>query len=384
MRATREASATGKIRVMASIGSLGTGGSEKQLTEMLVRLPRHRFDPVLVTITETDRSRSHRNRLEHAGIPVRSLGVPTGAMPSRWLQLTSRYWRAMKETDPDIVYVWLDEAAAYVAPLCRLQRIPCLVARRNTIGSMTERRNGALGWGIRQMERSATLVTANSEAVKQSSIDRGHRADRIRLVPNGHEPTPPVPVPPSPPTVFGYVAQFRPEKGHARLIEALTRMPPGDWRVDLAGDGELRPSVEAQVQATGLAGRVRFVGEISDARAFWSERHVAMLVSDSEGLPNALLEAAFAGRAAIGTRTGGIPEVVGPGGILVPLDDREAIGRAMQYMIEHPRERARMGDAIWTHVAARYSMDRMLAAHLVAIEEAWRGGSTWTSNDGGA
>jgi glycosyltransferase involved in cell wall biosynthesis len=372
MRVTRAAQPGSRIRVMAAIGSLGTGGSEKQLTEMLVRLPRERFDPLVVTIAADADSAPHRARLEGAGIPVRSLGAPSGAMPSRWLWLARRYQRVLRETQPDVVYAWLDEAAAYLAPLCRVRGVPCVVARRNIIGSMTERRNVALGRGIRLAETAASLVTANSGAVAEASVTRGHRRERIRLVTNGHEELPPLPEPPTPPVVFGYLAQLRPEKGHRRLLGTLSRMHAGEWRVDLAGDGELRGELQSIVSANGLDDRVRFVGAVPDARAFWADCHVAVLLSDSEGLPNALLEAAFAGRPVIATRTGGIPEVVGDrGGILVPLDDWQSIATAMQRLTDDAALRAEMAAEAWNHVAATYSLERMLAGHVSALEEAY-------------
>jgi glycosyltransferase involved in cell wall biosynthesis len=357
---------------MAAIGSLGTGGSEKQLIELLTRIPRQRFDPVLVTLDGGEDSGQHRKQLQDASVPVISIPAPPRSSPASWLRLALRYLNVLGRLKPDLVYAWLDETAAYLAPICRAKGIPCLVARRNIIGSVTERRHAALGRGIRLAESSATLVTANSAAVAAACVRRGHDPGRIRLVCNGHEHVPILSSSSSAPTVFGYVAQFRPEKGHHRLIDALERMPPGPWRVDLAGDGALRSVIEARVIAARLDQRVKFVGEIADAREFWRERQVAILLSDSEGLPNALLEAAFAGRPVIATDTGGIPEVVGSaGGILVPLDAPEAVATAMCALLENPPRRSAMGRAIWDHVSASYSIEAMLAGHIQAIEEAY-------------
>jgi glycosyltransferase involved in cell wall biosynthesis len=140
--------------------------------------------------------------------------------------------------------------------------------------------------------------------------------------------------------------------------------------VDLAGDGPLRAEIEARVTRAHLGDRVKFAGEITDVREFWRDRHVAILLSDSEGFPNALLEAAFAGRPAIATRTGGTPEVVGDGGILVALDDPgAAASAAMTDLIDDPQGRERLGRAIWQHVADCYSIERMIQGHLEALEE---------------
>lgn len=358
------------IRVTFAIGTLGNGGSEKQLTELLVRLPRDRFLPVLVT-SAGEETTPHGRRLSSAGIqiiPVKQLQV--GHPVFRWAWRGCEYGEAVRRSKPDVVYAWLDEAAAFLAPICRAIGIPCVAARRNLIGSDLERRYPAVGSGIRWAERFATLVTANSTAVAASCAARGHDPARIRLTPNGHPDLPPLPMPDSAPIAFGYVANFRPEKGHHRLVDALELLPAGGWRLDIAGDGVIRPEIEQRVARSRMLGRVTFVGAINDAREFWRDRHVAMLLSDSEGMPNALLEAAFAGRAMIATDTGGTPEVVGDGGILVPLDDPRATVAAMQELIGSEQRRNLLGAEAWRHAAETFSLDKMVAAHSAAIAEA--------------
>lgn len=359
------------IRVTFAIGTLGNGGSEKQLTELLVRLPRDRFRPVLVT-GAGEETTSHGRRLRSAGIeiiPVKQLQV--GHPILRWAWRGCEYADSVRRSKPDVVYAWLDEAAAFLAPICRGIGIPCVAARRNLIGSDLERRYPVVGSAIRWAERFATLVTANSAAVAGSCVARGHDRSRIRLTPNGHLDLPPLPMPGPTPVAFGYVANFRPEKGHHRLIDALELLPAGGWRLDIAGDGVTRPEIQERVARAGMLERVTFLGAIDDAREFWRDRHVAMLLSDSEGMPNALLEAAFAGRAMIATDTGGTPEVVGDGGILVPLDDPRATVAAMQELIGDSQRRDRLGTESWRHAAETFSMDRMVTAHAAAITEAF-------------
>jgi glycosyltransferase involved in cell wall biosynthesis len=353
---------------MLAIGTLATGGSEKQLTELIVRLPRDRFDPVLLT-SVADRAAEHEARVRAAGIPIMGIEPSHGHPLRRWIALGGQYARAVRAARPDVVYAWLDETAAFVAPICRSLGIPCLVARRNLIGSNLERRYPVAGAAVRRAERLATLVTANSSAVAAECVARGHDRARVRIVPNGHEDVPPLPAPAAERVIFGYVAQFRREKGHHRLIDALELMPRGPWRVDLAGEGPLLPEIERRIAEARLGDHVRLVGRIRDIRAFWRDRHVAMLLSDSEGMPNALLESAFAGRPAIGTRTGGTPEVVRDGGILVSLNDPATTVAAMQSLMYDAARRERMAIAAWRHVAAAYSMSAMVEGHVAAIDE---------------
>jgi glycosyltransferase involved in cell wall biosynthesis len=146
-------------------------------------------------------------------------------------------------------------------------------------------------------------------------------------------------------------------------------MPRGAWRVDLAGAGPLAPEIQQRIAEARLGEHVKLVGRVRDVRDFWRDRHVAMLLSDSEGMPNALLESAFAGRPAIATRTGGSPEVVRDGGILVELNDPAATAAAMQSLMSDAARRERMAIAAWRHVAAAYSMSAMVEGHVAAIDE---------------
>ena len=355
-------------RLMLAIGSLGQGGSEKQLTEFVTRLPAGRFEPVLATHLAGAYA-NHEARIRASGIAIRPLHEGRGQALRRWMYTAREYGLAVRELRPDVVYAWLDETAVFLAPICRALRIPCLVARRNLVGSNMERRYPLLAKALHRAERQALIVTANSDAVAAQCVARGHRPGSIRTIHNGHEVLPALAAPTGAPVTFGYVARFRPEKGHRRLMDVLERMPRGDWRVDLAGDGPMRAEIEQRVASAGLDGHVRFLGAISDVRAFWRDRHAALLLSDTEGMPNALLEAGFAGRPAIGTDTGGIPEVVGDGGIIVPLQEPDQAVAALSALIADGDRRRRLGERAWQHVSARYAMQRMVDAHVAAIDE---------------
>lgn len=365
----RGAAQSSRIRLMLAIGSLGVGGSEKQLTELITRLPRDRFDPVLVTSWAPEAPSRHRDQILASGVPIISISGSSGHHTMRWIGPARRYAEAIGLIKPDLVYAWLDETAAFLAPICRWKQIPCLVARRNIDGASIERRHPLIGRGMRRAESLATLVTANSAAVAAACVARGHDLAHVRIVPNGHQELPRITSPPAPPVVFGYVAQLRQGKGHHRLIDVTRRLPRGPWRVDLAGEGPLRGEISDRIARAGLEKQVVLTGPIEGVRAFWRDRHVAMLLSDAEGMPNALLEAAFAGRPAIATRVGGTPEVVGSGGILVPVDDLDAAAAAMMALVDDARRRETMGDAIWRHVVDTYTISRMLQGHIDALEE---------------
>jgi len=119
----------------------------------------------------------------------------------------------------------------------------------------------------------------------------------------------------------------------------------------------MRQFLEEQIDRLGLRGRVHLVGYQSDMVQFWHEVDVAVISSDSEGLPMVLLEACASGVPCIATRVGGIPEVLGDGsGILVEPGSKEALAEAMEKMLdEKVRDEYRKRSK---EVAKKFSIDR--------------------------
>ena len=152
-----------------------------------------------------------------------------------------------------------------------------------------------------------------------------------------------------------HVARLVEMKGTAYLIRAfarLARLYP-DVELVIIGGGWLERRLRALVCSLGLDARVRFAGVLShDAVMRWTRR-AAMLVLPSvrtatgrtEGLGMVLLEAAATGVPAIGTRQGGIPEVIihGETGWLVPERDVERLAERMGQLLADTPMRRRMG-----------------------------------------
>ena len=147
-----------------------------------------------------------------------------------------------------------------------------------------------------------------------------------------------------------FVGRLVEKKGLAFLLEAL-RSVPGDWSLDVVGDGPLRPDLEAR--AAGLP--VRFLGQATKddlARAYAGcdlvvAPSVPAASGDQDGLPVALLEAMSAGCPVVASRIAGIDEAVvdGETGLLVPPGDAPALAAALIRLLGDPELRDRLGAA---------------------------------------
>ncbi len=111
----------------------------------------------------------------------------------------------------------------------------------------------------------------------------------------------------------------------------------------------------------GCEGAVRFAGACADAASLLPAFDVVCLSSDTEGVPNVLLEAAAWGLPAVATAVGGVPEAVRHGftGYLVPPGDGAALAGRVDQLLRAPDARAAMGAAARDHVASGFSVAAM-------------------------
>jgi colanic acid/amylovoran biosynthesis glycosyltransferase len=163
------------------------------------------------------------------------------------------------------------------------------------------------------------------------------------------------------------------QKGQLLLIEAAHRLAADgtDLELVLAGDGELRPNIEALIVRHKLQKTIRITGWISGDRV--REEILAaralVLPSFAEGLPVVLMEAMALRRPVISTYVAGIPELVVPGehGWLVPAGDVEALSRAVRVCLDAPAEvLRRMGEAAQQKVLTRHNAT-LQASQLTAL-----------------
>lgn len=130
------------------------------------------------------------------------------------------------------------------------------------------------------------------------------------------------------------VGRLVPWKGVDHLITALSRANVPDLRLIVAGDGDALPQLQAQAEALGMGGRVRFLGRVGrEQMPIWMKAaDYLALYSGYEGLSHTLLESLRVGTPVIASDKGGNPEVVhhGVNGLLVPYVDVDALTAALE------------------------------------------------------
>lgn len=161
------------------------------------------------------------------------------------------------------------------------------------------------------------------------------------------------------------VGNLYPVKGHLHLIEALALLPAGARaHVVIAGRGALAAELEARAASLGVRARLHLLGLRADIPNLLADADLFVHPSLAEGLPLALLEAMFAGRAIVASDVGEIGGALGGGaGVLVPAGDAPALAACMARLLDAPLEVRALGAAAARRAANAYGLDSMVARY---------------------
>jgi glycosyltransferase involved in cell wall biosynthesis len=166
--------------------------------------------------------------------------------------------------------------------------------------------------------------------------------------------------------IIAAISRLDPEKGHETLLEAmrrvLIRVP--EARLVIAGRAAVDPTgrhaaLRQRIQASGLGEAVRLVGFRRDIPELLAASDICVLPASAEACGRVLLEAMAMAKPAVGTASGGTPEIVKDGvtGILVPPADPVAMASALEILLQDPARACRMGAAGRERAVAHFSIE---------------------------
>jgi glycosyltransferase involved in cell wall biosynthesis len=346
-------------RLLLFTDSFVHGGTERQLVTALRHLDRARFD---VAVGCLKRRGPFLAEVEALGIPIVEFPIRSlfGVDTARWFL---RLVRFLRENKVDILHAFDYYTDIFAVPAARWAGVRVVMASR---------RNLAHGRGLierlalRAACQCAHAVVANSSAAAHSNTGLFRRADeRVVVIPNAIE-LPPAGLPsrraeltwPGDAIIVGVVAALRPEKGHRTFLRAAALAARGNARLRflLIGDGAERATLQSLAADLGIAERVHFAGDQTDVPNWIAAMDIAVLPSDFESLPNAVLEAMAAGKPVVATRVGGTPDVVAEGrtGHLVDVGDAAAMAQRIEELAASPGARAALGAAGRSEVERRF------------------------------
>lgn len=343
------------LRITFLAGTLGQGGAERQLMHMLRAL---QSQGAVLSVLSLTRGEFWEDPILGMDIPVTWVGQ-SSAQPIRLQRIVTELLR----NETHVVQSCHCFTNAYVAAAARIAGVREVGAiRSDTLQTISGRFSVIRRWSLHHLRS----IAVNSRASLQSAIELGVRPNRLFHLPNVVDTDqffPPSQIA-SPDEIVRLLAVGRlsSEKRFDRLLRVLAALPMelrSMVRASIVGEGPLRPALEQQAHQLGLDQTVRFWGAQADMAPLYRDCDLLALTSDSEGSPNVVLEAMASGLPVIGTRTGGVAELVDHGvtGFVARPSDEAALAVALETLIRNRDLRRRMGTQ---------ARDRVLLSHSAA------------------
>jgi glycosyltransferase involved in cell wall biosynthesis len=214
------------------------------------------------------------------------------------------------------------------------------------------------------LDRPGNVVLVQNPDDHAALVDLGISETRITLIPGSGVDTDalqPLPEPEGPIT-YGFAGRLLTDKGIRALVAAHDIVRSQGLQTNLLIAGNPDPANPASVslqEVNEWAQRpgITWLGHIKDISSLWRRCHFAILPSHREGLPGSLMEAAAHGRAMIATDAPGCREIVidDQTGLLVPIEDPQALAQAITKLATLPELRARYGRAARELVVSKLS-----------------------------
>lgn len=355
---------------------LDFGGLETLMVERINRMPASAYRHAIVCLT--DYNAAFANKISRPDVAIHTLHKQPGQSPGTHVKL----WRLLRRLRPAILHAYNLSAVEY-GPAALLAGVPVRISgahgRDHDDPHGTNRKHNALRRLMVPFydccyANSAAMETWNRHVIRVPAhkcrmLANGIDAERFHPRVTGEAVLPEGTPFGAEHIVIGTVGRVQAVKDHATLIDAFALLcdmvPAMPVRLAIVGDGPLLEAMREKVAALDLRDRIWLAGARADVAQVLRSLNVFAISSIAEGTPGSALEAMASGLPVVGTRVGGIPEVVDDGvtGTLVAASDPAALAAALEGYVLDPALAARHGSAGRERVLRNYSMTAMVAAY---------------------
>lgn len=361
--------------VMHLIDTAGPGGAETVFAQLAHRMGE-RATTTLTVIPREDWLSGQ----------LRSLSIEPLILPARG-SLNIKYLRQLIKVARGhrvrLIHTHLLGSAIYGALVGLLTRTPVIAVLHGPTDLRSLGRLAALKRWL--LVHACSEVVAVSTSTRDALLEFGVPSESVTLIRNGVDTDYYSPghatelraelgLQPGD-LLIGAVGNIRKPKAYEVLLRAaatvLERAPHCHFAIVGQGDAQQLAPLEELRQSLGISAHCHFLGFRKSTPALYRNFDAFVSSSRSEGLSLAFLEAMATGLPVVATRSGGPQEVIEPdeSGVLVPIEDPDALAQALLATLANPEKRARLGAAARARVVEAFSLDAVLRQYAQLYEK---------------
>ncbi|WP_421241194.1 glycosyltransferase [Aeromonas enteropelogenes] len=349
------------MNITLIITGLGMGGAERQVCDLADQFADKGHKVLLISMTGN--TVNHPQSTNVNVVELKMAKTPIGFIKAYWLAR-----RLIKHFKPDVVHSHMVHANLFVRLLRLSTRMPKLIC---TAHSSNEGGRGRM-MAYRVTDTLCDLSTNVSQEAVDAFIAQGAvPAKRIVALPNGIDTL-----------RFTFNANSRARlraqlqladnvslilavgrlteaKDYPNLLTAFSLLPSklNNTQLAIIGVGEQQTNIQTLASKLGLTQRVHFLGLQHNVHQWMSAADLFVLSSAWEGFGLVVAEAMACERMVVATDCGGVKEVLGECGILVPAKNSLALAQGLQQGLALSSDSVKaQGQSARAWVVKRYSL----------------------------
>jgi glycosyltransferase involved in cell wall biosynthesis len=359
------------MRILFVIDSLGFGGAERQLVELIKELSRSNYELTLACTLKVDKGYTHH---------VLDTGTPIYYFSRRYkfdliVPLLSLK-RLIDSHQFDVIHGFMNMGSLLAVLAGKMTRTPVVSS------AIRDAKDQNLK--VKILKRMIAILSDIFVSNTQAGLNNRFRrpASKHRVIYNGVDLKRfdrPVDIQALRAClgvgkfrrILLSVSSFSENKDHLTLLQAFKLVLESNDEVCmlLVGDGPGRRQMEAFANHLGIGGYVRFTGYRDDVDEIYQVADICILSTNTkrhlEGISNALLEAMASGTPVIATRGGGTNEVIedGVNGQLIPAGDSKAIALIINRSLRTLGDLQKMAAAGKKTVESSFTLEKYVKAN---------------------
>jgi glycosyltransferase involved in cell wall biosynthesis len=350
-------------RVLYLVGQLGTGGLERQLYYLVQAMDRERYRPAVI-VWNFCPADTYVSKLRELGVPLFALSRSSRMGKLHELRALVRTLR------PEVVhsYSFFTNFAASYSTLGT--NAIAVGAVRSDLRWAKETSGPWVGRLSARYPRAQ--ISNNVAAAKDARTSRSLFIPRNMFVVRNAvdlQLFAPVPYQNWDPVRIIALGSLTPVKRWDRVLDLAQALKQARlrFRIELVGNGPLREPLEREARASGVGDCVRFMGYSNEIPRLLGDAHFLVHTSESEGCPNAIMEAMACGRAVIAPDVGDLRGLVvdGETGFIIrPGGDATLLAERAAQLIADRDLCRRMGQRARIKAEREFGLQRFLGETL--------------------
>lgn len=346
------------MKILYLITGLGLGGAEKVVANLADQM-HQRGHEVKIAYLKGDVV----IRPQSSNIELIYLGLEN---PKNILGASKKYRNLIREYQPDIVHAHMVHANIFARVnrlFCKIPKLICTAHNSNEGGKLrmlAYRYTNALSNLNTNVSKEATQIFIEKKAFKKENsltIYNGIDLNLFAPINKKIEST----------SIKNYsclsVGRLNIQKDYPNLLKAISLVVAQHPNIhfNIAGDGELKSDLLALAKDLKIEQYISFLGRRDDIPNLMDQADLFILPSAYEGFGLVVAEAMACETFVIATDCGGVKEVMGGNGILIPPKDSEALAQAILTAIEMPKEAIKENNKkALEHVQKNFDLNKII------------------------